>query len=158
MSELKRAEWFRKQLYERIVPAVYRERDVPKPIDPDDPTPPVHPENHHLRKYFDGTGVLFGQLQATLEQKLADNFVDRPLDGGTASQEWLLPYFADLLDVRLVSPLVSGKREEIANAVRWRQGKGTLTTIEEIAQAIGQFEVVVQEGWRRVATRRAFQR
>ncbi len=136
MSELKQAE-----LLYQIVPAVYRNRDQAE-----------DPQQGHLKKYFRGVGLLFDQIQATLEQKLADNFVDRPINGDRSSQEWLLPYFADLLDVRLVSPLVSGKREEIANAVRWRQGKGTLKVVEEIAQAIGQFEVVVQEGWQRVAT------
>ncbi len=39
----------------------------------------------------------------------------------------------------------------MANAVRWRQSKGTLRIVEEIAEAVGQLEVVVQEGWRRVA-------
>lgn len=120
-------------LYE-IVPAVYRNRD-----------------NGDLKKYFDGTGLLLDQLHRTLEQRLADNFPDNPQDNSAACQEWLLPYFAELLDVRLVSPLVKGKREEVANAVRWRQGKGTLRVSEEIAQAVGQLEVVVQEGWQRVA-------
>jgi hypothetical protein len=39
----------------------------------------------------------------------------------------------------------------VANAVGWRQGKGTLQVIEEIAQAVGRLEVVVHEGWRRIA-------
>ena len=118
----------------RIVPSVYRTRDT-----------------GDLRKYFDANGTLLDQIQATLEQRLADAFPDNPIDGSTACQEWLIPYFADLLDVRLVSPGAQGKRDEVANAVRWRQGKGTLRVIEEIAEAVGRFEVVVQEGWKRVA-------
>ena len=121
------------ELY-KIVPAVYRDTDT-----------------GDLKKYFSGVGLLLDQVNQTLEQKQADNFPDMPLDSSLASQEWLLPYFADLLDVNLVSPLVEGKREEVANAVRWRQAKGTLTVVEEIAQAIGQLEVVVQEGWKRVS-------
>ncbi|GAB1257653.1 hypothetical protein NBRC116494_21550 [Aurantivibrio plasticivorans] len=121
------------QLYD-IVPALYRNRD-----------------NGDLHKYFRGTGSLLDQVLATLHQKQADNFPDSPLDGSLSSQEWLLPYFADLLDVKLVSPLAKGKREEIANAVRWRQSKGTLQVIEDIAEAIGQLEIIIQEGWQRVA-------
>ncbi len=119
----------------QIVPALYRTRDA-----------------GDLKKFFDGCGILLDQFHETLLQRLADCFPDNPLDGSRPCQEWLLPYFADLLDVRLVSPLVKGRREEVANAVRWRQGKGTLRVIEEIAQAVGQLEVVLQEGWKRVAT------
>ena len=118
-----------------IVPAYYRARD-----------------KGDLRKFFDGCGALLDQIHATLVQRLADSFPDNPIDGSSGCQDWLLPYFADLLDVRLVSPLVKGRRDEVANAVRWRQGKGTLRIIEEIAQSIGQLEVVLQEGWKRVAT------
>jgi hypothetical protein len=117
-----------------IVPAVYRNRDT-----------------GDLDRYFRGCGLLLDQLQATLRQRLADNFPDTPLDGSLPCQDWLLPYFADLLNVRLVSPLPAGRRAEVANAVRWRQGKGTLWVIEEIAQAVSQLEAVLQEGWRRVA-------
>jgi hypothetical protein len=118
----------------RIVPARYRTRD-----------------GGDLKKFFEGCGTLLDQIHATLEQRLADSFPDNPIDGSIACQDWLLPYFAELLDVRLVSPLARGRRDEVANAVRWRQGKGTLRIIEEIAQAVGQLEVVLQEGWKRVA-------
>jgi len=123
-----------KALYQ-IVPAVYRTRDTGS-----------------LKQYFKAGGLLLDQIQATLQQRLADNFPDNPLDGTPACQDWILPYFADLLDVRLVSPLLKGRRDEVANAVRWRQGKGTLWVTEEIAEAIGQLEIVLQEGWKRVAT------
>ena len=118
----------------QIVPALYRSRD-----------------NGDLQKYFDASGVLLDQIHATLLQRVADNFPDNPIDGSPACQDWLIPYFADLLDVRLVSPLVKGRRDEVTNAVRWRQGKGTLRVAEEIAESIGQLEVVLQEGWKRLA-------
>jgi len=117
-----------------IVPAVYRNRDT-----------------GDLERYLQGCGVLLDQVYATLVQRLADAFPDNPEAGAEGCQEWLLPYFADLLDVRLVSPSLRGRREEIANAIAWRQGKGTLRVVEQIAEAIAQLEVVVQEGWQRVA-------
>jgi hypothetical protein len=119
----------------RVVPAVYRNRDT-----------------GDLQKYFRGVGLLMDQINQTLEQKLADNFPDNPPPGEAGCQEWLLPYFADLLDVRLVSPTLVGKRAEIANAISWRQGRGTLRVVEEIAEAVGRMEVIIQEGWQRVAT------
>ena len=118
----------------QIVPALYRNRD-----------------NGDLQKYFAACGVLLDQVHATLLQRMADNFPGNPIDGSPACQDWLIPYFADLLDVRLVSPLAEGRRDEVAKAVRWRQGKGTLRVAEEIAESIGQLEVVRQEGWKRVA-------
>jgi hypothetical protein len=122
-----------KTLYQ-TVPAVYRNRD-----------------NGDLKKFFLGTSILLDQLHATLQQRLADNFPDNSDDQSAACQDWLIPYFADLLDVRLVSPSIKGRREEVSNAVRWRQGKGTLRVCEEIAQAVGQLETVLHEGWQRVA-------
>jgi len=119
----------------QILPALYRTRDT-----------------GDLKKFLDGCGVLLDQFHETLLQRLADSFPDNPSDGTRACQDWLLPYFADLLDVRLVSPLVKGRRDEVGNAVRWRQGKGTLRVVEEVARAVGQLEVVLQEGWKRVAT------
>lgn len=120
------------QLY-RLLPEVYRHRD-----------------NGDLRAYLDAGGYLLDLIRYTLEQRYADSFPDNPPDG-PACQDWLLPYFAQLLDARLVSPHVAGRRDEVANAVRWRQRKGTLTAIEEIAEAIAQVEVEIQEGWKRVA-------
>ena len=122
------------ELYD-IVPAVYRNRD-----------------NGDLIKLFEATGQLLDQIEETLHQRFADNFVAEPEHGERPLQEWLIPYFADLFDVRLVSPTVEGRRAEVANAVRWRQGKGSLQTLEAIAEAIAGLEVVVHEGWQRVAT------
>ncbi|MGP0628513.1 phage tail protein [Nitrospina sp. 32_T5] len=109
--------------------------------------------NGDLGLYLDACGELLDQVQHTLEQRLADLFPDNPLEADRlACQEWLLPYFAKLLDVRLVSPHARGRREEVANAVSWRQRKGTLRVAELLAEAVGQMEVELQEGWKRVAT------
>lgn len=125
-----------------ILPAVYRERDAGADLD----------------HYLDGCGTLLDLLYATLRQRLADNFPDDPNEGLPAGaeprpvcQDWLLPYFAALLDVRLASPLPAGRRAEIGHAVEWRQRKGTKDVIRRIARAVGQTEVFIQEGWRRVA-------
>ena len=119
----------------QILPAVYRNRD-----------------NGDLKKYLTTSGIILDRVYATLQQRLADNFPDNPNESTElVCQDWLLPYFAKLLDVRLVSPLVKGRRDEITQAITWRQRKGTITVIEHIVQAIAQTEVVIQEGWKRVA-------
>ncbi len=127
---------FAQTLY-RVLPAYYRERD----------------ESGDLRAYLAGCGDLLDAVYATMRQRYADNFPDNPPDGSSHSpaQDWLLPYFADLVDATLLSPLADGRRDELANAIRWRQGKGTLATVDSIIEAIGQTQAVVQEGWQRVA-------
>lgn len=97
-----------------------------------------------LAKYLDAHGHLLDLIYATLEQQFDDAVPE-------SSQEWLLPYFAQLLAANIVSPDSEGKHAEIAHAVSWRQRKGTLKCVEEIAEAVGQMEVEVQEGWKRVA-------
>ncbi len=129
-----------KQLYQ-LLPAVYRNRDNTSASELGD-----------LGKYLDACGELLDLVRGTLDQRLADSFPDNPPAGERACQEWLLPYFAQLVDVRLVSPDPRGQRDEVAQAVAWRQRKGTVACIEEIAQSVGGVEVEVQEGWRRVAT------
>jgi hypothetical protein len=127
------------RLYD-LLPAVYRVRDLD-----DDPS-----RSGHLEAYLDATGGLLDLIRHTLEQLHDDAFPD----SGAAPrlcQDWTLPYLAELVAARLRAPFPDGQRAELANAVRWAQRKGTLTAIEEIAEAILQTEAQVQEGWRRVA-------
>lgn len=128
-----------RQLYD-LLPEVYRSRDSAK-----------SERRGDLAKFLDACGELLDLLRNTLDQRLADSFPDNPQNGRDC-QAWLLPYFAQLLDVRLVSPDEKGRRDEVANAVAWRQRKGTRTAVEQIAEAVAQTEVEVQEGWKRVAT------
>ncbi|MBC8211745.1 MAG: hypothetical protein H8E21_11845 [Gammaproteobacteria bacterium] len=124
------------ELLYKILPAIYRDKD----------------SSRDLQKYLNASGLLLNQLHQTLLQRYADIFPDSDSAFGLDSQTWLLPYIADLFDVRLVSPHVEGQREEIANAISWRKAKGTIDVVEQIAEAIGNLEVVVHEGWKRVAT------
>jgi len=126
------------QLY-GILPEVYRTRDSAEFGGEGD-----------LVRFLDACGELLDRIRATLDQRLADSFPDNP-PSGLSCQPWLIPYFAQLLDVRLVSPDEEGRRDEVANAVAWRQRKGTLTAIEQIAEGVGRMEVEIQEGWRRTA-------
>jgi len=126
-----------KQLYQ-LLPEVYRSRD--KVVD----NVGGGSGNEDLAKYLDAHGHLLDLIHATLEQRLKDTLPE-------SSQDWLLPYFAQLLAANIVSPDSEGKHAEVAHAVSWRQRKGTLKCAEEIAEAVGQMEVEIQEGWKRVA-------
>lgn len=125
------------QLY-RLLPEVYRTRDKPSTQGA------VNSGDESLARYLDSQGHLLDLIHATLEQQLKD-----VLPG--SSQQWLLPYFAQLLAVNILSPDAAGKHAEVEHAIEWRQRKGTLLCVEEIASAIGQMEVEIQEGWKRVA-------
>ncbi len=112
----------------RLLPEVYRQKD----------------RHAHLDLYLGAFGELLDLVYRTLQQRCADTALD-------TCQPWLIPYWADWLDVSLRSPTESGQREEIRNAVNWRQRKGRLQNCVEIAKHVGGFEVVPQEGHTRVA-------
>ncbi len=120
----------------RLLPEVYRTRD--KQNDSSDDS-----GNHSLARYLDAHGALLDLMHATIEQQLKDT-----LPG--SSQEWLLPYFAQLVAANIVSPDTDGKQAEVSNAISWRQRKGTLRCAEEIAEAVGRMEVELHEGWKRI--------
>jgi|GEM_PF-1384032 len=120
------------QLFNKALPVVYRN------------LPEVDQRNEDLFKYLGGFATVLDQIRATLDQRLRDI---SPL----TCQSWLLPYFADLLDVRPLSPDPDGQREEIARAVQWRQRKGTVSVCVEIAEAVGQAPIIGYEGHRSVA-------
>ncbi len=125
------------ELLRQWLPAVWRERDADA-------------GSGDLGDLLAVYGELLDAFHGTVAQRLYDSFPDRDADGRHC-QDWLLPYIAQLLDVRLVSPDEAGRRAELADAVAWRQRKGTRVSIEAIAEAVGQFEVEIQEGWKRVA-------
>ncbi len=133
------------QIYEALLPQVYRNRDNNSFDSGNHVT-----ELGDLAKYLDASGELLDLVRHTLDQRLADSFPDND-EGGVSCQEWLIPYFAQLVDARLLSPEAEGRRDEVANAVSWRQRKGTLNCVEAIAESVGQMEAEIQEGWKRVA-------
>ena len=125
------------QLYQ-LLPEIYRTRD--KQARPGT----TGSGTDDLARYLDAHGHLLDLIHATLQQQLKDALP-------TSGQEWLLPYFAQLLAATMVSPDIAGRHAEIDNAVSWRQRKGTLKCVEAIAETVGQMEVEIQEGWKRVA-------
>ncbi|RKG82610.1 hypothetical protein D7W79_02195 [Corallococcus exercitus] len=129
------------QLY-GLLPEVYRTRD-----------------NGDLRDYLGSCGEVLDLVRGVMAQRLADAFPDHP-----DAQGWTLPYLAELLDVKLLSPAEPEQRRELSQAVSLRQRKGTPGSVAQVAQDVGQYAwdtedprnepsepVYLQEGWRRVA-------
>jgi hypothetical protein len=117
-----------------------------------------------LAGYLDAYGALLDAVRATLDQRLADCFVDPPVGpDDLSSQPWLLPYFARLVDAAPTSPHVEGRRREVAEAIALRQMKGTRAGVERAAEVVtgkaapgrgsGRVgaEVELREGWTLVA-------
>ena len=130
------------QLYD-FLPSHYHERDRVNPAG--------GVEDQHLKKYMGALGSLLDATRYTLEQQHRDHFVELD-ENGYASQDWALSYLADLIGVKLSSPYAHGQREEISNAVRWSQSKGTLTTVEQVIESLTQSEGTIIEGWSQVVT------
>lgn len=128
------------------LPAVWRERD----------------QDGDLEMLLSVYGELLDAFHNTVMQLHDDGFavedpaIEHDSDDSSASnrgrsQDWLLPYLAQLMDVRLVSPDSDGRNAEVRDAISWRQRKGTRVAVERIAEAVGRFEVEIQEGWKRLA-------
>lgn len=90
-------------------------------------------------------GVISDQV-AVLEADIAQLYDDWFIE---TCQDWLVPYFADLVDVALgptvgasatgpLDPLdAASRRSQVGNAIRDRRAKGTLAAIERYANDVG---------------------
>jgi hypothetical protein len=105
------------ELY-RLLPEVYRVRDAE--------------QGGVLRELVD---VLAGQvnvLAESLEQAYDDQFVE-------TCAAWVAPYIGDLVGYRTLNgvvPQVASPRAEVANTIRYRRRKGTVTVLEELARDV----------------------
>src|SRR5262249_10933711 len=105
------------ELY-RLLPAVYRIRDAE--------------EGGVLRELID---VIAGQVNViaeSLEQLYDDQFVETCAD-------WVAPYIGDLVGYRTlhgVVPAVASPRADVANTIRYRRRKGTVSVLEQLAHDV----------------------
>ncbi|MBX3607181.1 MAG: hypothetical protein KF788_18020 [Piscinibacter sp.] len=138
-------------LMHRHLPEVWRDRDNARLSD----SGAFEPGD--LQRLLMVYGETLDALYRTLRQRYYDGFPDfdgrGPDDEGLrpGCQPWVLPYLAQLLDVVPISPLDSGRRAEVSEAIAWRQRKGTPDVAERIAEQVAGLEAELFEGWRRVA-------
>src|SRR3954453_1729524 len=105
------------ELY-RLLPAVYRIRDAE--------------QDGVLRELID---VIAGQanvLAESLEQAYDAQFIE-------TCAEWVAPYIGDLVGYRTlhgVVPAVASPRADVANTIRYRRRKGTVSVLEQLARDV----------------------
>ncbi len=102
------------ELY-RLLPAVFRARD--------------EEQGGTLRELLDVLTDQVNVLAESLEQAYDDQFVETCAD-------WVAPYIGDLVGYRTlhgVVPAVASPRAEVANTIRYRRRKGTVSVLEQLA-------------------------
>jgi hypothetical protein len=103
-----------------LLPAIYRIKDA-KPE-----------QREALRALMALIERQFLDLEADVDQLYDDWFIE-------TCQEWLVPYIGDLLGVRplqSINPQVYSQRAYVANALTYRQRKGTATVLEQLARDV----------------------
>ena len=102
----------------RLLPAIYRIRDAE--------------QGGVLRELVD---VLTGQINVvaeSLEQAYDDEFIE-------TCAAWVAPYIGDLVGYRMlhgVVPQVASPRADVANTIRSRRRKGTVSVLEQLARDV----------------------
>ncbi len=71
------------------------------------------------------------------------------------ADDWAVPYIGDLVGTRLVSALDRrARRVDSANTVRYRRRRGTPDLLDSLVRAMSSWDVVLVEGFRRLARTR----
>ena len=102
----------------RLLPAVYRVRDAE--------------QGGVLRELIDVLTDQVNVLAESLEQLYDDQFIETCAD-------WVAPYIGDLVGYRTlhgVVPQVASPRAEVANTIRYRRRKGTVSVLEQLARDV----------------------
>lgn len=119
-----------------LLPAIYRIQDA-------------RPEQgQSLRALMALIEQQFLDLEADVDQLYDDWFIE-------TCQEWLVPYIGDLLGVRSLqslNPQVYSQRGYVANALSYRQRKGTATMLEQLARDVTQWSARAVEFFERLST------
>ena len=100
-------------LFDRL-PEIYRVRDAEQ-------SPP-----DQLKAYLGAIESAFDAIHANIEQLYEDLFVD-------TSDDWVIPYLADLLGTTHLKGEARTLRADVADTIALRRRKGTLGAIERLA-------------------------
>jgi hypothetical protein len=102
----------------RLLPAVYRVRDAE--------------QGGVLRELVDVITEQVNVLAESLEQMYDDQFIE-------TCAPWAAPYIGDLVGYRTlhgVVPQIASPRAEVANTIRYRRRKGTVSVLEQLARDV----------------------
>jgi hypothetical protein len=122
-----------------LLPAIYRQRDAALRLD-GGPGP--------LRELIE---VIAGQLalvDAEIDQLYDDVFIE-------TCAPWVVPYIGDLVSYTPLNSNVKtglSPRAEVANTIRYRRWKGTVTILEQLASDVTGWSALAVEFFTRLAT------
>ena len=124
----------------KMIPAIYRTLDTDS-----------FNSNGPLREMVNRIGASAAVLRRSIDRLWEDQSIE-------TCDDWVIAYIGDLLATNLVSSLdARGQRLDVANTVYYRQRKGTVAILEEIAADITGWNVRVVEFFRRMGrTRHSF--
>jgi hypothetical protein len=119
-----------------LVPEVYRHEDGTAP------NPGV------LRRIVELIAAEAAQSRRSIDRLWEDQHIE-------TCDDWAVPYIGDLVGARLVSALDRrGRRVDVANAVKFRRRRGTPDLLDTLVRAMSGWDVVLVEGFRRLARTR----
>src|SRR5271165_1268737 len=120
-----------------MIPAIYRTLDTDS-----------FNSNGPLREMVNRIGASAAVLRRSIDRLWEDQSIE-------TCDDWVIPYIGDLLATNLVNSLdARGQRLDVANTVYYRQRKGTVAILEEIAADITGWNVRVVEFFRRMGRTR----
>jgi hypothetical protein len=124
----------------QMIPAIYRTLDTDS-----------FNSNGPLREMVNRIGASAAVLRRSIDRLWEDQSIE-------TCDDWVIAYIGDLLATNLVNSLdARGQRLDVANTVYYRQRKGTVAILEEIAADITGWNVRIVEFFRRMGrTRHSF--
>src|SRR5215212_180696 len=101
-----------------------------------------------LRRMVELIGAEAARTRRSIDRLWEDQYVE-------TCDDWAVPYIGDLVGARLVSANDRrARRVDVANAVRFRRRRGTPDLLDHLARALSGWDVVLVEGFRRLARTR----
>jgi hypothetical protein len=119
-----------------LVPEVYRHEDG------------IAANPGVLRRIVELIGADAARSRRSIDRLWEDQHIE-------TCDDWAVPYIADLVGARLVSAHdTRTSRVDAANAIRFRRRRGTPDLLDTLVRAISGWDVVLVEGFRRLARTR----
>jgi hypothetical protein len=126
-----------------LLPSIYRTLDPTSAFDPTT-TQQAGP----LREIVDRIGATAAVLRRSIDRMWEDQSIE-------SCDDWVIPYIAAQLATNLVSGMdARQQRLDVANTIYYRQRKGTIPVLEEIAKDVTGWEARVVETFRRLGRAR----
>ena len=122
MSHLSEYEARYQDLLYQLLPQLYRSRDT----------------KEELSKFVALFGHELARLRGNMDQLWQDFYID-------SCQEWVIPYIGDLVGTTILFNQGARNRADVKNTIRWRQEKGTLAGLEDIAAEISGWGALAAE-------------